>query len=55
MVGLIGGFDAGLLITPQGGAGTESLDGFEDYTLLIKLMMNELRTMLHPIYVQMLH
>lgn len=48
----IGGVDTGMLIVADG---SESLDGFEDYTLLIRLMMVELKTLLYPIYAQMMH
>lgn len=44
----IGGNDTGFLLTPNNA--NESLDGFEDYTLLIRLMMAELKTLLYPIY-----
>lgn len=47
----IGGNDTGFLLTPSG---NESLDGFEDYTLLIRLMMAELKTLLYPIYAWMM-
>ena len=46
----IGGADDGKLLTLEE---NKTLDGFEDYTLYIKLMMAELKILLIPIFLSL--